>query len=128
MNERHFRIAGAYNVRELGGYRTAEGAITRWGRYLRADLLGDIPAESVAALTEYGIRTTIDLSGSPKIRDVERPGIGTVSERPAAETGCTMVSSARNRYTTSAIGSASHQRCGLRAVESVSSGGGPAER
>jgi protein-tyrosine phosphatase len=60
-HERHIEIAGDYNVRELGGYRTTKGATTRWRRFLRADLLGDISPESVAALTEYRIKTAIDL-------------------------------------------------------------------
>ena len=71
--DRHFRIAGAYNVRELGGYRTTTGAVTRWGRFLRADLLGDIPAESVAALTEYGIRTAIDLRAEEEL--LQKPSV-----------------------------------------------------
>ena len=71
--ERHVRIAGAYNVRELGGYRTTTGAVTRWGRFLRADLLGDIPAESVAALTEYGIRTAIDLRTEEEL--LQKPSV-----------------------------------------------------
>ena len=71
--DRHFQIAGSYNVRELGGYRTNEGAVTRWGRFLRADLLGDIPAESVAALTDYGIYTAIDLRTSTEL--FEKPSV-----------------------------------------------------
>ncbi len=64
---------GAYNVRELGGYRTTTGAVTRWGRLLRADLLGEIPAESVAALTKYGIRTAIDLRAKDEL--LQRPSV-----------------------------------------------------
>ena len=57
----------------MGGYRTNEGAVTRWGRFLRADLLGDIPAESVAALTDYGIHTAIDLRTSTEL--FEKPSV-----------------------------------------------------
>jgi len=71
--QRHFKIDGAYNVRELGGYRTTTGDVTHWGRFLRADLLGDIPAESVAALTEYGIRTAIDLRVNDEL--LQKPSV-----------------------------------------------------
>jgi protein-tyrosine phosphatase len=65
--QRHFKIAGAHNVRELGGYPTTNGSVTHWGRFVRADLLGNIPPESVAALTEYGIRTAIDLRADEEL-------------------------------------------------------------
>lgn len=68
-HERHFRIAGAYNVRELGGYRTANGATTRWGHFLRADLLDHLTPESVAALKEYGIKTAIDLRAEDELSE-----------------------------------------------------------
>jgi protein-tyrosine phosphatase len=71
--ERYFKISGAYNVRELGGYRTTTGTVTRWGRFLRADLLGDIPPKSVAALVNYGIKTAIDLRAKDEL--LQRPSV-----------------------------------------------------
>ncbi len=79
--ERHIKIVGAYNVRELGGYRTTSGKITRWGRFLRADLLGDIPPESVAALREYGIRTAIDLRAKEEL--LQKPSV--LAQSPTIE-------------------------------------------
>jgi protein-tyrosine phosphatase len=70
---RHFRIAGAYNVRDLGGYDTATGQVTRWGRFLRGDLLADVPAESQSALHRHGIKTAIDLRTQDEL--LEKPSV-----------------------------------------------------
>ena len=49
--ERHIRLSGAHNVRDLGGYATATGGTTRWRSFLRADALHDLTAEDVEELT-----------------------------------------------------------------------------
>ena len=36
-HERRIDIAGAYNVRDLGGYPTVDGRATRRGHFIRAD-------------------------------------------------------------------------------------------
>jgi protein-tyrosine phosphatase len=50
-----------YNVRDLGGYATAEGGRTRWGAFVRADNLSRLTPAGQSALIEYGVRTVIDL-------------------------------------------------------------------
>ena len=70
---RHLEMDGAINVRDLGGYPTSDGRTVRWKTLLRADNVGGLPAESQAALVEYGVRTVIDLQreseleGSPHV-------------------------------------------------------------
>ena len=54
-------VEGAYNVRDLGGYHTADGKITRYRAFLRADGLHDLPESSKTGFFEYGVRTVIDL-------------------------------------------------------------------
>ena len=54
-------VEGAYNVRDLGGYRTADGKTTHYRAFLRADGLHDLPESSKAVLFEYGVRTVVDL-------------------------------------------------------------------
>lgn len=54
-------LEGAYNIRDIGGYRTSDGQRTRWGKFLRGDNLNNLPPESQTALIDYGIRTVIDL-------------------------------------------------------------------
>ena len=65
--ERHIRLTGAHNVRDLGGYATVTGGTTRWRSFLRADALHDLTAEDVEALLALGLRTVIDLRSDAEI-------------------------------------------------------------
>ena len=66
---RHLDIAGAYNVRDLGGYVTLGGRRTRWHTFVRAASLHRLPPDSRAALIDYGIRTVIDLRMTHELED-----------------------------------------------------------
>ncbi len=60
--ERHLRLAGLRNLRDVGGYPTHDGRVTRWRTLFRADALHRLPPPSQAALLdEYRIRTVVDL-------------------------------------------------------------------
>jgi protein-tyrosine phosphatase len=65
---RHIRLTGAFNVRDLGGYRTAAGGITRWRSLLRADALHELDAEDVEALIAMGLGTVVDLRSDAELR------------------------------------------------------------
>jgi protein-tyrosine phosphatase len=58
---RHLPLTGTYNVRDIGGYRTRDGRVTRWRMFFRADSLHRVPLEAQVRLLEHGIRTVIDL-------------------------------------------------------------------
>jgi protein-tyrosine phosphatase len=58
---RHLPIHGTRNVRDVGGYPTANGRRTRWRTLLRSDELTKLPPHAVAELREIGIRQVIDL-------------------------------------------------------------------
>ena len=58
---RHLQLEGTYNVRDVGGYVTTDGRITRWRRLLRADGLHRLSAEAQQTLRDIGLRTIIDL-------------------------------------------------------------------
>ena len=45
-------VEGAYNVRDLGGYETRDGRMTRWGEYLRSDTLANLSPAGVNTLLE----------------------------------------------------------------------------
>ena len=60
-DSRWLTVPGAYNVRDLGGYRTADGKTTRWRAFLRADSLHNLSESTKNGLIEYGVRTVIDL-------------------------------------------------------------------
>ena len=65
--QRHLDWEGCFNVRDLGGLRTADGSETRWGSVVRADNLAGLTAAGWAALTDYGVRTVIDLRNDDEL-------------------------------------------------------------
>lgn len=77
--DRLIRLAGAHNVRDLGGYPTASGATTRWRAFLRGDALHELNAEDVEALLGLGLRTVIDLRNDVEI--ARQPSVFASEER-----------------------------------------------
>lgn len=55
------RISGAVNLRDLGGYRTADGHQLRWGVLFRSGSLAEVSAEAWSQLQALGIRAICDL-------------------------------------------------------------------
>lgn len=49
------------NIRDIGGYPTESGGITKWHTFLRAEGLESVTENDAAFLYNYGIRTVIDL-------------------------------------------------------------------
>jgi len=58
---RHLQLEGTYNVRDTGGYATADGSTIRWRTLLRGDSLHHLTAAGQAALMDAGLHTVIDL-------------------------------------------------------------------
>jgi protein tyrosine/serine phosphatase len=50
-----------YNVRDLGGFPTRDGRMTRWRTVVRADNLCRLTRHGRQSLVRYGVRTAIDL-------------------------------------------------------------------
>lgn len=74
VNERWINLAGAVNVRDLGGLRAQDGATTQFGRVLRADNLQGLTADDVDLLvSRMGLRDVIDLR-TPSEVEAEGPG------------------------------------------------------
>jgi protein-tyrosine phosphatase len=59
--DRHIRLAGTRNLRDVGGYPAGDGTRTRWRTLLRTDALDRLPAASQAELIGLGLRQVIDL-------------------------------------------------------------------
>jgi protein-tyrosine phosphatase len=58
-------LDGAYNVRDLGGLRIADGGETRYGTFFRGDSLDDISNNDEEILfKDHGIRAIVDLRTS----------------------------------------------------------------
>ena len=64
---RHLPLDGAYNVRDVGGYRTRDGRWTRWRTFFRADSLHRLTPEAQATLCDYGVRSVLDLRRSDEL-------------------------------------------------------------
>lgn len=59
--DRHLPLPGTRNVRDVGGYPTRDGRVTRWRTLLRADQLDRLTPSGQAALLRTGLRQVIDL-------------------------------------------------------------------
>ena len=66
-SQHKLNIPGTYNIRDLGGYATLDGHVTRWHMLLRGDKLDRISADGVQALIDYGVRTVLDLRYAPEV-------------------------------------------------------------
>ena len=64
---RHLGLAGTYNLRDTGGYRTIDDRTTRWRTFLRSDSLHRVPPLARTTLLSYGVRTVIDLRRSDEL-------------------------------------------------------------
>ena len=61
---------GCVNVRDLGGLRTRDGRVTRWGAVVRSDHPARLTAAGWSALYAHGIRTIISLRTHGIMEDV----------------------------------------------------------
>ncbi|XVQ14729.1 tyrosine-protein phosphatase [Spirillospora sp. CA-255316] len=59
--ERVLALEGATNFRDLGGYRTAGGGRTRWGRVFRSDSPHRLTTADLAVVQKLGLRCVYDL-------------------------------------------------------------------
>ena len=58
---------GAFNIRDLGGYTTADDRTVRWGTLFRADGLHRTPASAAPVLGALGWRTVLDLRTTAEV-------------------------------------------------------------
>src|SRR5258708_14273776 len=61
---------GCSNVRDLGGLRTRDGLMTRWGAVVRSDHPAKLTAAGWSALYAHGVRTIVSLRTDGKTEDV----------------------------------------------------------
>lgn len=58
--ERRLNLEGAPNIRDLGGYATEDGGITRWGRLFRAGRLSSLTERDKQQLARFNLRVICD--------------------------------------------------------------------
>ena len=73
---RLFRFAHLYNVRDLGGYPTADGRYTRWRKYIRGSAEGFLAEEEKEHLYSSGVRMVVDLRHDDELRRTRSPLAG----------------------------------------------------
>jgi protein-tyrosine phosphatase len=79
--ERCLPVEGVTNLRDLGGYATADGRRVRWGAVFRSANLGRVTADGLSALRQLGIRTVCDFRTGPESAKLpnlfpDSPGVG----------------------------------------------------
>ncbi len=58
---RRVPLQGVVNFRDLGGYASADGRLTRWRQIFRSDVLADLTDADLDILSSIGLRTVCDL-------------------------------------------------------------------
>ncbi len=90
---RSIPVEGAYNVRDLGGYATADGRQTRWRTLFRAADIHALSPSAQSTLTDAGVKHVIDLRGSQEL--IEAPSVfkdrPDVQYRPCNMTGDNLI-------------------------------------
>jgi protein-tyrosine phosphatase len=66
--ERRLPFEGAFNFRDLGGYRTRDGARIRWGQLFRSDSLARLTKADLAYLRRMHLRLVCDLRTANEVK------------------------------------------------------------
>lgn len=74
-------LTGTRNLRDLGGYRTADGRRTRWRTLYRADCYDTLDPRGQAWLIDARLRTVVDLRGEGEVERM--PSVFVASEHVA---------------------------------------------
>jgi protein-tyrosine phosphatase len=60
---RHFKLEGASNFRDLGGYPTSDGRTLRWRRIFRSNHLGHLSDADIEIVRGLGVKSAFDFRG-----------------------------------------------------------------
>jgi len=61
-------LFAVHNFRDLGGYPTGDGRVTRWRTLFRADGLYRLTADDARAVANLGVRTVVDLRTNGEVQ------------------------------------------------------------
>ncbi len=128
-------LAGTINLRDIGGYRTADGGRVRWRTLLRSGALRGLDGSGQAVLAQLGLRTIVDLREDAEVaHDPDRLGRLAVEHRrvpiyttPATRTTVETTAGTDSAATTDTAGDgeavAAGAAAGLAAVHAAGAGG-----
>ena len=68
QHERHIALEGEHNFRDLGGYRTSDGRLVKWGQLYRSGDLSHLTEDDVATLESLGVKTVVNFLTPQEIR------------------------------------------------------------
>ena len=70
MATRRLKTKGLYNARDLGGFPTKDGKVTKFGVFIRSEAPVGLPESDIAYLKAYGVTASMDLrsTGETKVR------------------------------------------------------------
>lgn len=80
FGERVLPLQHAINYRDMGGYRTSDGRITKWGVLYRSDQLSKLSKEDCELLERYGLKTIVDYRSAHERKLNPNKTIATVQE------------------------------------------------
>lgn len=60
LSEQHLPMAGGYNFRDLGGYKTQDGRRVKWGKIFRSDDLHNLNDADLAYLASIPLVSIVD--------------------------------------------------------------------
>lgn len=92
--ERVIPMDNLVNFRDLGGYLTADGRRTKWGKLLRSAAHDSITDRDVAFLKSIGLKTVVDYRSTPEEADHpdrEIDGVQYLHIRPLEDPGATNI-------------------------------------
>lgn len=65
---RHIPLEGGANLRDIGGYHTADGRSVRWGQVYRSGTLAALTDNDVATLAHLGLKVICDLRSDTEVK------------------------------------------------------------
>ena len=68
LAERHLPMAGGYNFRDLGGFRTKDGKYTKWGKIFRSDDLNHLTEDDLLYLASIPLVSIVDFRTQDEIK------------------------------------------------------------
>ncbi|WP_308637234.1 tyrosine-protein phosphatase [Paenibacillus silvisoli] len=71
--ERKVNLQGAFNFRDLGGYKTTDGKTVKWGKLYRAEELGHLTTADLEYVQRMGIKTNVDYRTDAEVKAMPDP-------------------------------------------------------